>query len=180
MNTKPMLIGLFGLLLVGALAYVWLTPAGLSRAPDIALQTLQGESIQLTGLTGKPVLVTFWATDCPACIKEMPHLVDLYKALSPEGLEIIGIAVPRNRPDHVIAMVKTKQLPYRIALDIDGKVSQAFGNVRLTPTSFLIAPDGRIVHQKTGKLDIQKIHKLIASMLPVQTAKLGNLSDALD
>ena len=170
MKIKHTLPGLFGLMLIGVLAYVWLTPGGIVRAPDITLKTLQGESIPLASLQGKPVLVAFWATSCPGCIKEMPHLAALYKALSPRGLEIIGITVPRDRPDHVIAMVKAKQLPYRIALDIEGTASQAFGNVSLTPTSFLIAPDGRIVHQKTGQLDMQKIQRLIESLLPVQTA----------
>lgn len=172
MTIKDSLIGLFGLILVGALAYVWLAPSGISRAPDIALKTLQGESIQLASLQGKPVLVTFWATDCPGCIKEMPHLVELYKSLAPRGLEIIGITVPWDRPDHVIAMAKAKQLPYPIALDVDGKASQAFGNVRLTPSSFLVAPDGRIVHQKIGELDMQKVQALIKTLLPAQTARL--------
>lgn len=172
MKIKHSLFSLFGLVLVGALVYLWLAPHGLARAPDITLKTLQGASLQLTHLQGKPVLVTFWATDCPGCIKEMPHLVELYKALAPGGLEIIGITVPRARPDHVIAMAKINQLPYPIALDVDGKASQAFGNVRLTPTSFLIAPDGRIVLQKTGELDMQKIQALIKTLLPVQTARL--------
>lgn len=173
MKTKGILISLFGLLLVGALVYVWLAPDGISRAPEIALKTLKGKSIQLAGLQGKPVLLTFWATDCPGCIKEMPHLANLYEELSPKGLEIIGVAVPRNRPDHVIAMVETKNIPYTVALDVDGSASQAFGNVRLTPTTFLIAPDGYIAHQKIGELDMQKVQRLIETMLPVQTASLS-------
>ena len=174
MKTKTILLGLFSALLVSAIAYVWITPRGISHAPDISLKTLQGETIDLAGLQGKPVLVTFWATYCPGCLKEMPHLIQLYKKLSPNGLEIIGITTPQDRPDHVIAMTEAKQIPYPIALDIDGKVSQAFGNVRLTPTSFLIAPDGQIAHQKTGVLNMQKIQTLIETMLPVQTARLGH------
>ena len=170
MKVKVYLTGLFALIITGALVYAWLTPASLVHAPAITLKTLKGESIELARLRGKPVLVTFWATSCPGCIKEMPHLTELYRELSPEGLEIIGIT--QDRPDRVIAMVKAKQLPYRIALDIAGTASQAFGNVRLTPTSFLIAPDGRILHRKTGELDMQKIHALIESLLPAQTANL--------
>jgi peroxiredoxin len=173
MKTKAILISLSGLLLIGALVYVWLVPGSISHAPNIALKTLKGETIQLAGLEGKPVLITFWATNCPGCLKEIPHLVQLYKQLSPKGLEIIGITTPQNRPDHVVAMTEAKQIPYPIALDIDGKASQAFGNVHLTPTSFLIAPDGRIAHQKTGQLDIQKIQALIETMLPAQTTHTG-------
>ena len=173
MKIKYRLTVLISLVMTAALAYAWLTPGGISDAPNITLKTLQGESIELASLQGKPVLVTFWATDCPGCIKEMPQLAALYKAFSPQGLEMIGITVPWNRPDYVIAMAKTKQLPYKSALDVDGKASQAFGNVRLTPTSFLIAPDGRIVHQVTGELDIQKVQTLIEALLPAQTANLS-------
>lgn len=177
MKTKDVLIGVFALLLLGGLAYVWLAPGGITRAPATVFKTLDGEQIDLNNLRGRPVLVTFWATDCPGCIKEMPHLVDLYHELSARGLEIIGVAVSWDRPDHVIAMARAKNLPYRIALDVDGRNGQAFGNVRLTPTSFLIAPDGRIVHQTIGELDMDRVRRLIEGMLSAQTALRSRTQD---
>ncbi len=172
MKTKDRLIGVFALLLLAGLAYVWLSPGGISQAPDVTLTTIDGDQIRLAELRGRPVLVTFWATDCPGCIREMPHLVELYQALAPAGLEIIAIAMPWDRPDHVLAMRKVKNLPYPVALDVNGNASQAFGNVRLTPTSFLIAPDGRIVHRKTGEMNMATLRARITSMLTPQTARL--------
>ena len=177
MKFKETLITLFAAALLGIFAWLWIAPAGLKDTPDITLLTIDGEELQLASLQGKPLLLTFWATNCPGCIKEMPHLIELYDELSPQGLEIIGIAMSYDKPSHVLAMRKARNIPYPVALDIHGAAAQAFGNVRLTPTSFLIAPDGRIVFQKIGEMDIPKLRENILAMLqPASTnppAKAG-------
>jgi peroxiredoxin len=165
MKAKDILLGLFALALVGALAYVWLSPEGLKRAPDVALRTLDGDEIKLAELRGKPVLVTFWATSCPGCVKEIPHLIELYQEFGPRGLQLVAVAMSYDPPDHVLAMRDTRQIPYPIALDIKGEAARAFGDVRLTPTSFLIAPDGRIVRQKIGEMEMTDVRAQIRAML---------------
>ena len=165
MKIREALITLFAFALLGTLAYLWFAPAGLKTSPDISLMTIKGEEIQLASLQGKPVLVTFWATTCPGCIKEMPHLIELYDELAPQGLEIIGIAMDYDPPNRVLAMSKARNIPYPIALDIHADAARAFGNVRLTPTSFLIAPDGRIVYQKIGTINMVRLREDILGML---------------
>ena len=165
MKTKDKIIALFGGVVLLLLAYLWFGPGGVQPAPDVSLKTLDGRTIDLKQLHGQPVLVTFWATSCPGCIKEMPHLIELYEELHAKGLEIIGVAMPYDRPDHVLEMVKRKQVPYPIAIDIEGKAVAAFGKVQLTPTSFLIDPKGRIVKQKIGEMDMTQLHRQIVSML---------------
>ena len=165
MKMKDTLIGLFALTLLGGIGYLWMAPAGLAKAPDITLSTIRGEKISLSRLRGQPVLVNFWATSCPGCIKEMPHLVELYNELAPKGFEVIGVAMSYDPPNQVIALADGRKLPYPIALDIQGDAARAFGNVRLTPSSFLIAPDGRVVHQKIGEMDMPKVHAMISNML---------------
>lgn len=132
-------------------AWAFLNPNFNNQAPNITLSTLTGEKISLKALQGKPTLLTFWATDCPGCIKEIPHLKALYQDYNAKGVNIIAVAMHYDRPDNVIAMTKEKQLPYKVALDPLAEASKAFGNVRLTPTSFLIAPDGSIAMQKIGE-----------------------------
>lgn len=158
MKTKDILITLFAILILGSIVYLWLAPSGAQRAPDITLQLIDGKKLQLSSLKGKPVLITFWATSCPGCIKEMPHLLELYHELHSQGLEIIGIAMPYDRPDYVIEMIKRKKVPYLIALDLKGNAVRAFGNVSLTPTTFLIDDQGKIVKKKIGemKMDVWK------------------------
>ena len=158
-------------MLLATLGYLWFAPAGLKASPDIKLVTIDGEQLQLASLRGNPLLVTFWATTCPGCIKEMPHLIELYEELSPQGLEIVGIAMDYDPPNQVLAMRNAKNIPYPIALDLDAEAARAFGNVRLTPTSFLIAPDGRIVYQQLGAMSMEKLRQDILDML--QTSQVS-------
>ena len=165
MKNRGALFTLFTVALLGTLAWLWFAPASLKTSPDISLMTIKGEEIQLASLQGKPLLVTFWATTCPGCIKEIPHLIELYNELAPQGLEIIGIAMDYDPPNRVLAMSKARNLPYPIALDIHADAARAFGNVRLTPTSFLIAADGRIVYRKVGTINMVRLREDILGML---------------
>ena len=153
-----------GVLLV--VAYIWFSPTGAQKAPDLKMNVFNSsQTIDMAKLQGRPVLVTFWATSCQGCIKEMPHLIELYQELAPKGLEIIGIAMSYDRPDHILEMQKRKQIPYPIVYDGVGEASQAFGDIRLTPTTFLINPKGQIVKQKIGEVDIKLLHAQILTML---------------
>ena len=165
MKTKDIFFGLFALSLVGALAYLWLSPQGLKQAPNLSVRTLEGTQIDLATLRGKPVLVTFWATSCPGCVKEIPHLIELHNEYGPQGLQMLAIAMDYDPPNHVIAMRDARKLPYPIVLDIDGSAARAFGDVQLTPTSFLIAPDGRIVRHKIGELDMAEVRAQLHTLL---------------
>jgi peroxiredoxin len=176
MKLKKTFISLFAIVMLFTLGYLWFLPTGLKNSPDIKLVTLDGVQLQLASLRGKPLLVTFWATTCPSCIKEMPHLIELYEELSPRGLEIVGIAMDYDPPNHVLAMRNAKNIPYPIALDINAEAARAFGNVRLTPTSFLIAPDGRVVYQKLGAMSMQTLRQDILDML--QPSQASQPADA--
>ena len=165
MKLKDIVIPLVIIVLFSTLGWLWLAPAGLKASPDITLLSIDGKAVNLAELRGKPVLVTFWATTCPGCMKEMPHLIELHDELSPQGLEIIGIAMSYDPPNQVLAMRKARNIPYTIALDIHSDAARAFGDVSLTPTSFLIAPDGRIVLQKIGEMDMESVRQQIIEML---------------
>ena len=165
MKFRGALISLCAAALFAALAYLFFAPVGMKTSPDIGLVTLDGKELQLASLHGRPVLITFWASTCNSCIREIPHLIELYDALAPQGLEIIGIAMDYDPPNRVLAIRKAHNIPYPIALDIHADAARAFGNVRYTPTVFLIAPDGRIVFRKIGKLDMPRLHEDILGML---------------
>lgn len=169
MKLKEIALGLFIILLLGGAGYLWLTPSGMQEAPAINVTTLEGQSVALSSLEGRPVLVTFWATTCPGCVKEMPHLIDLHRELGPKGFEIVAIAMAYDPPEQVRELARQKQLPYTVAID-DGSAAVAFGDVKLTPTSFLIDPQGRIVQQKLGEMDMEQLRIRILGML----AQSGN------
>jgi peroxiredoxin len=136
---------------------LWLMPAQGRQAPDIAMETLSGERIQLTSLEGKPVMLQFWATTCTTCVAEIPHLKDLHRKLSDKGLRLVAIAMPYDPPEQVRRMAHDKGIPYTVALDREGTVTQAFGDVRLTPTTILIDAKGRIAWKRQGKLDFEQL-----------------------
>lgn len=132
---------------------------------DLVYKTIDGRSLTLEQLRGKTVLVDFWSTTCKSCLEEMPDLIALYNEFSTKGLEIIGVAMPSDRPDMVLKAAEDLTIPYPIALDIDGEITQAYGNVSVTPTHFLIAPDGKILDKIVGKIDMVKFRDRIKTML---------------
>jgi len=137
------------------------SPSPPDLAPDIGMTDLNGQKITLKQLQGHPVLVTFWATDCPTCIKEIPSLIKLYQDYHPQGLEIIAVTMYYDPPSHVVEMTTIKKIPYRVVLDLRARIAQAFGQVTLTPTTFLISPDGMIIDQVTGLFSLPKLQSLI-------------------
>lgn len=130
-------------------------------APTVTFTTLEGKSIPLDTLRGKVVLVNFWATNCPGCIKEMPGMIQIYNQYKNKGFEIIAVAMSYDPPNYVLNFVQTRQLPFPVALDINGAHALAFGNVQLTPTSFILAKDGTVLEQKIGELDFVKLKALL-------------------
>lgn len=149
---------------------VWLGPWSGEPAPEVNFTTLDGREINLADLRGQPVLVTFWATTCPGCVAEIPHLKNLYSELGPQGMELIAVAMSYDPPEQVAAMVEERDMFYPIVLDKDDRIANAFGDIRLTPTTVLIDPDGRIVWRRLGELDMQQVKRQIVGMLPVERA----------
>lgn len=165
MKARDKVIALFAATVLGLLVVVWFSPTGLKQAPAVAFNTLDGRELSTAELRGQPLLVTFWATSCPGCMKEMPHLIEMYRELSPRGLEIVGVAMDYDSLDAVKELSKRRQIPYPIVHDTHSAAAQAFGEVKLTPTTFLIAPDGRIVQQTIGEIDLKKTRSDIIKML---------------
>jgi peroxiredoxin len=174
MKSRLSLIAGCCLVLLALTIWLWLSNSNLTRAPEISFKTIDGRQLTMASLRGNPVLVTFWATTCPGCIKEMPHLVNLYHELRHSGFEIIGVAMAYDPPNQVMEMVERRKIPYPITLDIDGSLARAFNYVTLTPTSFLVAPDGQIVQHEIGEMNIKKLREQIENLLPQQPLVTGH------
>ena len=146
--------------LVGLGMLLWPAPAPKDR-PQAEFLLLDGGKTSLAELRGKPVLVAFWATSCKPCVEELPDLIKLYGDLHPRGFELIAVAMPYDPPLTVQTFVREKQVPYPVAVDVEGKVVRAFDGVPYVPMAFLIAPDGKIAYQQVGRLDIAKARRII-------------------
>jgi len=145
-----------------------------TRAPDFTFSIIDGRRIRLEDLRGRPVLLQFWATSCPTCRKEMPSLAALYHDFHGKGLELIAVAMPYDPPNRVLEMSREKQFPYPVALDVMGKAMTAFGDISLTPTTLLIAPDGRVVRRQIGEMDFDVLRQQIKEMLTRQQQATDN------
>ena len=154
---KSRFILLMSLLLILAFISLGAINRVSTKAPDVTFTTLTGKKIALKDLRGKPVIVTFWATDCPGCMKEIPHLIDLYTQYHKQGMEIIAVAMYYDPPNHVITLTEDLHLPYNVALDLQAEHAHAFGDVQLTPSTFLIDPDGLIALKITGAFDLAEM-----------------------
>ena len=137
----------------------------LSTVPEVGLTTIEGEQLTTASLRGKVVLVNFWATDCSVCVKEMPAMADTYRKYRTRGFEALFVAMPYDRPDHVVDFAQRSRLPFKIVLDVQGEINRAFGSIRATPTTFIADRHGRIVTRIVGEPDFARLHALIERTL---------------
>ncbi|WP_018987022.1 TlpA disulfide reductase family protein [Methylophilus methylotrophus] len=160
LNTKfkKWLVPLIALLLfVGLAVAVMQKP----QAPEVTFTTLDGQKISMQALRGKTVLVNFWATDCPGCIKEMPELIDTYQQYKDKNFVVIAVAMPYDPPAQVANYTREKNLPFAVMHDGYGEMVKAFGDVNLTPTSFIFDAQGQRLQKVIGELNFAELRKLL-------------------
>ena len=134
-------------------------------APDVRFTALSGETFSTSELRGKVVLVNFWATYCTSCVQEMPKIVDTHKKFAPRGYETVAVAVRHDNPHRVAQFTANRGLPFKVALDSSGQLAKAFGNVRVTPMSFLIDKQGRVLRRYVGEPNWTEFHELVERAL---------------
>ena len=133
-------------------------------APDFSLETLQGQTVRLSSLKGKVVLLDFWATWCPPCVQEVPHFKELYGRYRESGFEILGISMDGGEEAQVRSFIRENDVRYPVAAG-DARLAQAYGGIRGLPTSFLIDKRGRIAKKFIGYQDKQVFEKGIQALL---------------
>ena len=160
-NKAPIIGALIGSLAVaGYVAMTRTTPA-----PDVTFIDLKGQKVSTEGLRGKVVMVNFWATSCVTCVKEMPQMVDTYNKYKGQGLEFVAVAMQYDRADYVVNFTETRKLPFTVALDSGGDIAKKFGDVALTPTTFVIDKNGKIIKRYVGEPKFADLHKLLEKEL---------------
>ncbi len=156
-------IGAYALVVLAAVAaFVFLKPASVH---EVRFSTLTGGTFSTAEMRGKVVLVNFWATYCGSCIAEMPKFVETHKKFAARGYDTIAVAVRQDSPQRVAEFAATNNLPFRIALDSSGAAARQFGNVRITPTTFLIDREGRVLRRYIGEPNWTEFHQLVEKAL---------------
>jgi thiol-disulfide isomerase/thioredoxin len=129
--------------------------------PALVIKTFDGGSFDLSQHRGRWVVVNFWATWCNPCLKEIPDLAAMDAAH--EEIEVIGLAFEEIERADMEAFLAKRPIPYPIAIvDTFGPPTD-FGIPRGLPTTFLIAPDGKVAATHLGPVTSEDLLKDIAA-----------------
>ena len=160
---KKLLIAL--VVVVAAGLGLWQFGGTAKAAPQVTFTALDGHTFTTQDLRGKVVLVKFWATNCVTCMQQMPETVNAYNEYAPKGYEVVAVAMDYDRPEYVRNYAQSRQLPFTVTQDTSGEIAKAFGDVKLTPTAFLLDKQGHIIKRYLGNYDIAAFHKTVEQAL---------------
>ena len=121
-------------------------------AGDFIVEDIEGKTHKLSDYRGRNVVVVFWATWCPACNLEIPHLIDLRKMLADDKLGIVAIS--NEEPEHLKNFAESKNINYTIAT-LGGPLPEPFASVTSIPTTIFIDPEGKIKFAAVGVVSLE-------------------------
>ena len=134
-------------------------------APPSTFVLLDGSKSTTADLKGKVTLVNFWATTCVSCVKEMPQLAATYDKFKSRGFETVAVAMSYDPPSYVVSFAQSRQIPFKVAIDNTGEVARAWGDIKITPTTFIVNKNGQIVKRYIGEPDFDALHQLLDKLL---------------
>ena len=138
---------------------------GAQVAPESTFVLLDGSKKTTADLKGKVTLVNFWATSCVTCVAEMPRIISTYNKYRGKGYDTLAVAMSYDPPSYVVNYAETRKLPFKVAIDNTGAVAKAWGDVQLTPTTYVVNKRGEIVKTYVGEPDFAALHQLIEKLL---------------
>lgn len=113
-------------------------------APDFTLTSITGETVMLSDLRGKAVLVNLWATWCPPCRAEMPAIEKVYNEYKDQGFVVLAVNMTyQDAFDKIEPFVKEQGLTFPILLDETGSLANSY-QLRSLPSSYFIGRNGVI------------------------------------
>lgn len=136
-----------------------------TQRPEIVMRDLDGTLRKLSEWDGKILLVNFWATWCPPCMKEIPFFIELQNRYADEGLQIIGVAI--DKPDVSRQFAEEIGINYPVlpgdlgAIEITKQYGNALGGL---PYSVFVNREGLITHTKTGELHPDEAYAILEEL----------------
>lgn len=164
MASKHWIAGVLTAAVLGAGAWVY-SSAGQTVAPESTFVLLDGSKKTTADLKGQVTLVNFWATSCTTCVAEMPEIISTYQKYKDKGFNTLAVAMSYDPPSYVVNYVESRKLPFQVALDNTGSVAKAWGDVKLTPSTFIVNKRGEIVKSFVGAPNFAELHQLIEKLL---------------
>ncbi len=161
---KSVVYGAAAAVLLAIVGGVFLAGAP-SAAPQSTFVLLDGSKKTTADMKGRVTLVNFWATSCVTCVAEMPQLVSTYNKFKANGYDTVAVAMSYDPPSYVVNFAETRKLPFKVAIDNTGAVAKAWGEVQLTPTTYIVNKRGEIVKRYVGAPDFPELHRLIEKLM---------------
>jgi thiol-disulfide isomerase/thioredoxin len=137
--------------------------SGMKPVPQFALSSLDGKTVAMKNLSNKVVVIDFWATWCPPCREEIPHLNRLYSDYKSQGLEIIGISMD-DGPDVVKEFAREFRMEYPLVMGNE-ELSEQFGGVLGLPTTFIVDRKGNIVKKFVGLPPAEALNRIVRELV---------------
>jgi peroxiredoxin len=163
-SSTSLIAGLAIAVAVGVGAYVY-QGTGQAAAPESQFVLLNGATKTTADMKGKVTLVNFWATSCTTCVAEMPEIIKTYDKYKDKGYDTLAVAMSYDPPSYVVNFAESRKLPFKVAIDNTGKIAKDWGDIQLTPTTFVVNKQGEIVKSYIGAPDFAELHKLIEKLL---------------
>jgi peroxiredoxin len=151
------------LVAIGVVVYVG--SSGNPAAPQSTFVLLDGSTKTTDDLKGRVTLVNFWATSCIACVAEMPKIIATHDKYRAQGYDTMAVAMSYDPPSYVVNFSQTRKLPFNVAIDNTGAIAKAWGDVQLTPTTYVVNKRGEIIKRYVGEPNFAELHLLIAKLL---------------
>lgn len=125
-------------------------------APDFELNTLDGSSFKLSDFRGKKIILNFWASWCPPCQAEMPHMQDFYEDKKNEDIVIIAVNLTKmeRNEQSIRAFANNLGITFPIPLDVDGEIGNKYHAFTI-PTSYVIDTNGLIQNKIIGPMSYE-------------------------
>ncbi len=169
-NIKPTGLSLWLIVFFCLLNAPYLSAQTGKKIPQHTLETLEGEDISSSEFenNGKPYIISFWATWCNPCMKELSALDEIYEEFQDQGFKVIAINTDDARTRaNVLPMVNGRGWKFEFYIDDNGDFKRAMG-VNMVPHTFVIDGKGEIVYQHTAFYDgmewemLEKLEELSA------------------
>ncbi|MDI6766736.1 MAG: TlpA disulfide reductase family protein [Bacteroidota bacterium] len=137
-----------------------------NMAPNFSWKDQSGKTIDFDSFRGKVTLINFWATWCGPCKREIPDLIALSKEMADKNVKFLGISTDRgsNAIEEVRSFVADKGISFQIVISNED-IEEAYGNVRVIPTTFLIDANGKIAQTIVGVRSKEQFAEAINALL---------------
>lgn len=134
-------------------------------APNFELMDINGQVINLEDKRGKVILLNFWASWCPPCVKEIPSMNRLAESFDPEEFEIVSVNF-KESPEFIAAFLNSVQVDFPVLIDLEGKVSNDY-EIFSFPSSFMLDAEGTLRYSVNAAIEWDEpgVKKLVKSLM---------------